>query len=49
MIGAINNAKTDQWGQTNHKWPKMPVFKKGDERVNKDGEVYEKDIPASSL
>lgn len=43
MIGAINNAKTDQWGPNKDKWPKMPfpVFKKGDERVNKDGEIYE--------
>lgn len=43
MIGAINNAKVDQWGPNKEKWPKMPfpVFKKGSERVNKDGEPYE--------
>lgn len=43
MIGAINNAKVDQWGPNKDKWPKMPfpVFKKGSERTNKDGEVYE--------
>lgn len=43
MIVAVNNVKVDQWGANKDKWPKMqfPVFKKGDERTNKDGEIYE--------
>lgn len=43
MLGAVTNVKVDQWGPDKNKWPKMqfPVFKKGDERVNADGEAYE--------
>jgi hypothetical protein len=43
MLQAFNNAKTDQWGLNKEKHPKMayPVFKKGNERTNKDGEIYE--------
>lgn len=43
MLQAFNNARIDQWGPDKAKWPKMPfpVFKKGDERTNKDGEVYD--------
>lgn len=43
LMQAYNNARIDQWGPNKEKWPKMayPVFKKGDERTNKDGEVYD--------
>lgn len=42
MKKAVLNAKIDQWGSDKAKWPKMPypIFKNGDERVNKDGEPY---------
>jgi hypothetical protein len=42
MLQAINNAKADQWGSDPKKWPKFPhkVFKDGNERTNKDGEIY---------
>lgn len=40
---AVLNAKIDQWGPKKEKWPAMPypVFKDGNERTNKDGEVYQ--------
>jgi hypothetical protein len=40
---AVFNAKVDQWGANKDKWPDFahPVFKKGDKRKNKDGEVYQ--------
>lgn len=43
MMGAVMNAKIDQWGADKKKWPTMPhkIFKSGDERTNKDGEVYQ--------
>lgn len=43
LMQAINNVKTDQWGSDKSKWPEMeyPAVKKGDERTNKDGEIYQ--------
>jgi hypothetical protein len=40
---AVHNVKLDQWGANKDKWPSFahPVFKKGDARTNKDGEVYQ--------
>lgn len=43
MAQAVANAKADQWGKDPKKWPKFQhkVFKDGNDRTNKDGEVYE--------
>lgn len=40
MKRVLFNAKVDQWGSKD-KWPKFPfpVFKEGNERQNKDGEI----------
>lgn len=43
VIKAIANAKRDQWGSDKNSWPKFehPTIKKGDERTNSEGEVYD--------
>ncbi len=43
LVTAALNVKKDQWGADKDKWPKFPHpwFKKGDERVNADGDVLD--------
>lgn len=42
MRRAVHNCKIDQWGEKT-KWPPMqyPVFKDGNERLRKDGEIMD--------
>jgi hypothetical protein len=43
MMQAVVNAKKDQWGPDKEQWPRMeyPVFKDGNDRLSKDGEVFD--------
>ncbi len=43
LVTAVLNVKKDQWGADKEKWPKFPFpcFRKGDERVNDDGDCLD--------